>query len=328
VNLAQDPVICLGESVQLNSASDATSTYNWTSQPVGFVSSDPTPTVSPTVTTNYILNAANAACSIQVDVLVTVAVDNINAGPDQEACLGETVTLTATKNLPGGTVVWDPSGKTTLTIEEVPGLGTTTYTVTYTYGNNCVASDQVNVTVFPPVNLSDITGTPDPTDTLCEGTPIALKVTVDPEDAILVWFENGQTLNQTGDSINVTANVVDGQAIYGVTATDVNGCSAAAGPIVFNFIRCFVIPNAFTPDGDGTNDTFGPYVREGEVELPEFIIYNRWGTKVFEATANNQRWDGRQDGKDAPSDTYIYKMRARFADGTEETFHGEVTLFR
>lgn len=327
-NLAVNPIICVGESVQLNSASDATSTYNWTSNPPGFVSSDPTPSVNPTTTTTYILNANNAACSSQSNVLVTVAIDNIDAGADQTACLGESVTLSATKNLPGGSVVWEPSGKTQLIIEEQPAVGTTTYTVTYTFGNNCVDSDQVNVTVFPPVNLSVITGVPDPIDSLCEGTPVNLKVTVVPANASLVWTENGQTLNISGDSITVSANVVDGVATYTVTATDANGCSASSGPITYNFIRCFVIPNAFTPDGDGTNDTFGPYVRGGEINLTEFVIYNRWGNKVFEATPSEQTWNGKQDGKESPSDTYIYKMRARYADGTEEPFHGEVTLIR
>ncbi|MCC6412693.1 MAG: choice-of-anchor L domain-containing protein [Saprospiraceae bacterium] len=329
INLVVDPVICLGESVQLNSASDQMSTYNWTSTPPGFVSSDPTPTVSPTSTTTYNLVASNSACTIERTVLVTVAIDNIDAGADQTICLGETATLTANKALPGGSVVWNPSGKTDFTIMEQPGIGNTTYTVTYTYGNNCIDSDSLVVTVFPPVDLSAITATPDPTDSLCEGTPIALKVTVNPADALLVWTENGQTLSLTGDSITVTAMVVDGQATYAVTATDENGCSASADPVTFNFIRCFVIPNAFTPnDGDDVNDTFGPYVRGGEINLLEFFVYNRWGNKVFEATPAKQRWDGTQDGKEAPSDTYIYKMRVRYADGTEESFHGDVTLFR
>jgi gliding motility-associated-like protein len=51
-------------------------------------------------------------------------------------------------------------------------------------------------------------------------------------------------------------------------------------------------PNVFSPNGDGENDEWNPFLMEGE-----FIeIYNRWGIKVFDISKKNQTWDGRTSG--------------------------------
>jgi gliding motility-associated-like protein len=113
-----------------------------------------------------------------------------------------------------------------------------------------------------------------------------------------------------------------------VTATDDNGCSATAGPKVFAIAKCYVVPNAFTPNGDSTNDSFGVFVSGGEVELVELRVYNRWGQQVFESSASVKFWDGRVDNIDAPSDVYVYVMRLRFPDGREELLKGDLTLLR
>jgi gliding motility-associated-like protein len=89
-----------------------------------------------------------------------------------------------------------------------------------------------------------------------------------------------------------------------------------------------VVPNAFTPNGDSTNDSFGVFVSGGEVELVELRVYNRWGQQVFESSASVKFWDGRVDNIDAPSDVYVYVMRLRFPDGREELLKGDLTLLR
>lgn len=83
------------------------------------------------------------------------------------------------------------------------------------------------------------------------------------------------------------------------------------------------MPNAFTPDGDGVNDHFG-IVAEGDVQVLEFVIYNRWGKEVYNGTGS---WDGVHAGAPHPMDVLIYRMVVE-AQGIQEILKGEVTLIR
>jgi gliding motility-associated-like protein len=69
------------------------------------------------------------------------------------------------------------------------------------------------------------------------------------------------------------------------------------------------IPNAFTPNGDGLNDTFGP-VGEGITDY-SMQIFNRWGNLIFESNDMNVQWDGNYHNEIAPTGTYVYKLSAK-----------------
>jgi len=65
------------------------------------------------------------------------------------------------------------------------------------------------------------------------------------------------------------------------------------------------MPDAFTPDGDGLNDTFFPVNLDPYSTIVEFAIYNRWGEKVY-SYDNDNGWDGTYNGEKQPVDTYTY----------------------
>ena len=88
------------------------------------------------------------------------------------------------------------------------------------------------------------------------------------------------------------------------------------------------LPNAFTPNGDNLNSSFGVVDYGSDLAVEYMAIYERWGQKVFESHSKDQRWDGRYEGKDAPSDVYGYVIRVRFANGETKEEHGDVTLLR
>ena len=68
-------------------------------------------------------------------------------------------------------------------------------------------------------------------------------------------------------------------------------------------------PNAFTPDKDGMNDTFGAVgIR---LEKYELKIYNKWGELLFNSKSIDYKWDGTYQGKLAPQGAYVYTMTAR-----------------
>jgi gliding motility-associated-like protein len=86
-----------------------------------------------------------------------------------------------------------------------------------------------------------------------------------------------------------------------------------------------VIPNVFTPNGDGINDVFAFKNHEGW-EL-ETCIHNRWGKVVFEGK-NDHWWDGTIHGQPATEGVYFYTITARNHFGQHETLHGVVTVMR
>lgn len=69
------------------------------------------------------------------------------------------------------------------------------------------------------------------------------------------------------------------------------------------------IPNAFTPNGDGLNDTFGG-LGEGLTEY-NLQIFNRWGNLIFESNDMKNQWDGNYNNKLAPIGVYVYKINAK-----------------
>ncbi|UPT68899.1 MAG: gliding motility-associated C-terminal domain-containing protein [Sphingobacteriales bacterium JAD_PAG50586_3] len=84
------------------------------------------------------------------------------------------------------------------------------------------------------------------------------------------------------------------------------------------------IPNAFTPNGDGINETFVP--KGDGIETFKMLIYNRWGELLYETTDLQQGWDGTYQGVLSQQDVYIYKVSARgLAYGIVEQ-EGTVTL--
>jgi len=65
------------------------------------------------------------------------------------------------------------------------------------------------------------------------------------------------------------------------------------------------VPNAFTPNGDGKNDTWGIRNLAGYPNC-KVSVFNRWGQKVFASLGYSTPWDGRQNGTDVPTGSYVY----------------------
>lgn len=89
----------------------------------------------------------------------------------------------------------------------------------------------------------------------------------------------------------------------------------------------FWIPNAFTPNKNELNEIFKPKVIG--VHDYSYLIFDRWGTKIFETTNTEEGWNGHYKNKLCKSDVYVYKIT--FEDDVENVFHqyiGKVTLVR
>ena len=111
--------------------------------------------------------------------------------------------------------------------------------------------------------------------------------------------------------------------------TDQYGCTDSAHFEVDYDPCCQVtLPNAFSPNGDGNNDLFR-LIQYGYVTLATFEIYNRWGSQVFNSTADGTGWDGKYLGQDCELGTYYYLVRYHCHLKNETILiKGDVTLIR
>jgi gliding motility-associated-like protein len=98
---------------------------------------------------------------------------------------------------------------------------------------------------------------------------------------------------------------------YVVTGTDQNGCKNSDTIVVSAKTSkdAYAVPNAFTPNGDGLNDCFGIKGWSDATDV-RFIIWNRFGEKVFETNNINDCWDGRFKGNPADVGNYVYYISA------------------
>lgn len=145
VLIPTDLELCTGESLLLNQANDPSATYVWTATDPNFGTvTVAQPVVVPSLPVTTYTVVANNGCittktftvNMQTATLMTAGADTI--------CQGGSALISASTSLPGS-FLWS-NGETRQLFNVTPAQ-TTTYTVVYTYGNNCTLSDDVTITV-------------------------------------------------------------------------------------------------------------------------------------------------------------------------------------
>jgi gliding motility-associated-like protein len=228
-------------------------------------------------------------------------------GEDTPICLGDTILLQA----PEGpfTYLWNGEpGGSYLTIESG---GTYALEVS----NQCgTASDQVVITEYkkPEVDLGD--------DRILQaGDAIELDGGTG-FDAYL-WQDGS-----TGRYFLLTyENASPENPFYYVEVTD--GPCKNSDTIKISLLEV-KIPNVFTPNGDGVNDTFSP-LEEGwsGVNRHHIEVYNRWGEMVWESDHFEAGWDGKQNGANVSDGIYFWILEIYYGeDGLAQTLKGTVTI--
>ena len=316
--------VCPGSSVQLQGAGGTS--YAWSP---GATLSDPnsaTPLASPASTTVFTLTVTDDnGCNGSDQTTVTVNDDPpIDAGPDQGGCAGDPFTLGGNpSSIPGSSFLWTPA--TGLDDPNAPNpVATPTVTTTYTLivsNDTCTSSDQVLITVSagasPAFNLRLEPG--------CDGLRGYFTDLSTGADTYFWDFGDGgtSTLAQPEHQFNYGGDIT-----VTLQVTDVDGCTTAitqtytAGELADH--TNVIVPNVFTPNGDGDNDLFTPMTDAILGPCTDMFVYNRWGEKVFESLGNDIVWDGRTfAGVNAIPGTYFYVITVNGM-----TFKGTVLLNR
>ena len=108
-----------------------------------------------------------------------------------------------------------------------------------------------------------------------------------------------------------------------------NCVDSTQSEVTIDPVFTFYIPNAFTPDAnDGENHYFYPKGEGWDLSSYLFLVFDRWGARIFETTDNSVYWDGTMKGELAPQDVYVWMVKVKDIYGDNHTFEGKVTLIR
>jgi gliding motility-associated-like protein len=195
-----------------------------------------------------------------------------------------------------------------------------TFTSTYLASNGCDSIVTYNLSVLPvpstSLSLSDIS--------------------IEPGDSVQIFVTGGDSYQWSPPDGLSCANCPNPIAspqtttIFVVNTTNTDGCSTSDSIQIKVDIRCdeFFIPDIFTPNAEGPSANEKLCAFSNCVRLFSFIIYNRWGEQVFEASDINNCWDGTYKGKEAQSGLYAYKLYLEKTDGEILNKSGLITLIR
>lgn len=199
-----------------------------------------------------------------------------------------------------------------------------TYTDTFTSRDGCDSIVMLRLTLLPaPEAVIHFTNPSTP----CIGDAIAFSGT---GASACEWFINHQ---QAGKGIQVSITLNAKENHISLIATAANGCSDTAHTVLQARECCdILLPDAFTPNGDGLNDYFAPVISKGCASGPYLLqVFNRWGELVFinDGTPSSPGWDGNYKGQPAAQGVYFYLIRYELGlDKNSNTRKGDVTLLR
>ena len=206
---------------------------------------------------------------------------------------------------------WSPGGQKT---QSITGLAGGNYSLTLK--DNGGQDSIISFTITEPLPISDDTVSKTP---FCTSNGfIALQPSGGTGGYQFLW--------NTGETIAGVTNIGEGD--YSVVVTDANNCTASFSYSI-KALECFVTPRPyFTPNGDGINDTWlinnSQYFSDARL-----IVFDRWGTKVYEHKGVYEQWDGKSYlGMPVPDAVYYYFFYQDKDDKQKNAIPGSVTILR
>jgi len=121
---------------------------------------------------------------------------------------------------------------------------------------------------------------------------------------------------------------------YQLTVRDANGCETQASILLT--VRpegAVFIPNAISPNEDGSNDRFVFFDQGAIANISSLTVFDRWGAQVYQANnlqanSSEEAWDGTFKGDLLPSGVYIYAAEVEWINGEKSFFQGDISIVR
>lgn len=244
--------------------------------------------------------------------------------PDTLICLGQSITHTVSAS--GGTqaytYAWMNAGQTTSSITVAP-TSATSYSVQVYDANGCISPLLVTNTNVIKLELANITVSP----THLVFYPATICFTADTGNGINTWNWNlGDSTSYSGLYSICHDYAEPGKYCVTLSVSNNLGCTDTAQACVYEVEA--VIPNVFSPNGDGHNDLFVLDVVKEGLTLYECRIFDRWGMPIALLDKPREGWDGRTGaGALASPGTYYFTLSIAWGDLTLEK-KGFLTLVR
>lgn len=293
---------CSGDTLFLIANDGAT--YSWTG-PLSFTSTSSSPFIPNAVTANsgtyYVKVTSAKGCVSKDSTIANIASKPVvDAGSDAEICEGKSIQLNST----GSNITsyqWSPpSGLSNANIPDPVVFPTQTTLYILTVANNaCRSSDSLTIVVNknPTANAG-------PDKVILAGQSVVLNGTAGGTAITYMWMppDNMTAPTTLTPSVNPSAD-----KIYSLIVTSTKGCGTVTDDVLVKVYKQLYIPNAFTPNGDGINDTWNIETLQAYPGA-EVRVFNRYGEKVFDNNGINKLWDGKYKGVLLSAGAYVYTI--------------------
>jgi gliding motility-associated-like protein len=301
VTKASNKGTCAGDTLSFSAEGGVS--FSW-SGPAGFTSNSQFPFIVNAATTNsgtYYVKVISAKGCVAIDSTIASIglTPSVNAGGDTAMCEGRSLQLNAN----GSNVTswsWAPASAVSNATTPNPVVQpkqTTLYVVTAT-NNKCSASDSVLVVVN-----TNATADAGPDKVIIEGQSVILNGVAGGSNITYTW---SPAENITGAQTLTPAVNPPVTKVYTLTVMSAE-CGIAADNVLVKVYKNLFVPNAFTPNNDGINDTWQVDALAA-YPAADVKVFNRYGELVFYNHGINTPWDGKYKGALLPAGAYVYTI--------------------
>ncbi|HXB39637.1 MAG TPA: gliding motility-associated C-terminal domain-containing protein [Bacteroidia bacterium] len=333
----QTYTLCNGQGLQLN-ATPGASHYSW--YPGSSLNNDTlgSPVASPTIgLTNYIVQVDSFGCKhTEYFTVTTFPSPKFDSVTVYGAVCGVNAGAAIINNAHDGTLPLSLDiGGAAQTNNSFYPLTPNSYTATVTDSKGCKYKKPFTVSQINQANVSFNFSH----DTVCLGY-----ITTFANTSVgvnnLNWYIDNTLFSSVFGNANYLFNDTLSHIVTLIGWSNIPQCSDTITKTIY-VKECppdsfsITVPNVFTPNADGINDTWQPLIYEYGYTIENFVIniFDRWGLKVFESSYAQKSWDGRTTSGSACSEgTYYYVINYTansFAGKTKkETLKGFLQLSR
>src|SRR5690606_7652348 len=263
--------------------------------------------------TVYVITTDNRGC-IRNDTIEVVNPDSMSITLTHTSASCNTDDGTATVAVNGGSApysyLWSVNNQTSTTADSLPaGM----VSVIVTDANGCSVSGSINIDT---VNIHTAVAGADPTTGIA---PLLVNFSNNSQNTTTYVWDFGDGTTST-DFAPTHTYLENGTYIVILTSINSGGCMAY-DTLIIDVINELVIPNVFTPNGDGVNDNL---VFKNLHAFPDnkLVVLNRWGKTVYEKTGYQNDWNG----DDVSDGTYFFVLELNDKDNT--VHKGTITILR
>ena len=257
----------------------------------------------------------SAGCGTPASLNITIANSIKPSFPTlpNSFCQNETAPELPLTSLEGINGTWSPSTISTT------NAGSTVYSFTpEATSGQCGIPSQTTIVVNPPPGL-----TMGPEITIAPGESTKLNPSVTGNIVTYLWKPSTGLSDPTIKDPVASPSVT---TVYTLDITDENNCEAS-GNIKITVDEGSLkisVPNAFSPNGDGINDTW-VITHLSAYPGATVQVFNRYGQLVFQSENNSKTWDGTYNGKPLPMATYYYIIDLK---NNQKKLAGSITIFK